>query len=318
MSSSTAIRDASPGGLRGAPNRRLTAMRTGAGGLRRVPWILAFPAVALLLAFHFIPVAAGAWYAFTDWNGLSAPHFVGFANFSSIFSDAETRDALVHTLEVAGAFVVGANAIGLMLALSLNRVVRTRNLLRALFFAPAAFSPIAVAFVWQYVFIPNGALNGILGGLGLHSLEQAWLGSPTFALWTIVVVLIWQFSGLTMIIYLAGLQGIPDELYEAAAVDGASLRTQFRGITLPLLAPAMTVSTTLTLVFGLRVFDQVIALTDGGPVNSTQTLATEIYQQTFTYGRFGYGAALAVILTLLIAVLVFAQLAFLRMREARI
>lgn len=272
----------------------------------------------VLLAFHFVPVAAGAWYALTNWDGLSSPHFVGLANFSSIFSDAETRDALFHTLEIAGSFVVGANAIGLVLALSLNRVVRTRNFLRAVFFAPAAFSPVAVAFVWQYVFIPNGALNGILGAVGLSSWEQPWLGSPTFALWTIVMVLIWQFSGLTMIIYLAGLQGIPDELYEAAAVDGSSPRMQFRRITLPLLAPAMTVSITLTLVFGLRVFDQVIALTDGGPVNSTQTLATEIYQQSFAYGRFGYGAALAVILTALIAVMVFTQLIFLRRREARI
>lgn len=300
-----------PVGIRAWQRRR-------SGGLRRVPWLLAAPAVALLLAFHFVPVAAGAWYSLTDWNGLSPAHYIGFSNFIALFKEAETRDSLFHTLEIAGSFVVLSNAIGLTLALALNRTVRTRHLLRAVFFAPAVFSSVAVAFVWQYIFIPDGALNQFLGAVGLKSWEQPWLGSPTAALWSVVVVLVWQFSGLTMIIYLAGLQAISDELYEAAAVDGASLLSQLRRITLPLLAPAITVSATLTLVFGLRVFDQVIALTDGGPVNSTQTLATEIYEQTFVYGRFGYGAAVAVVLTALIATMVFTQLFFLRMREARI
>jgi raffinose/stachyose/melibiose transport system permease protein len=317
---SAVVEKRQPPVIAASPKRRLPGVvgRGPRGGPRRVPWLLALPAVALLFAFHFVPVAAGAYYSLTNWNGLTSPQFIGLSNFSSIFADAETRDALFHTLEIAGSFVFFANLIGFTLALGLNRTVRSRHWLRAVFFAPAVFSPIAVAYVWQYIFIPNGALNEILGLVGLHSWEQPWLGSPTAAVWTIAAVLVWQFSGLTMVIYLAGLQGIPDELYEAAAVDGAPLRAQLRRITLPLLAPAITVSVTLTLVFGLRVFDQVIALTDGGPVNSSQTLATEIYNQTFVYGRFGYGAALAVVLTALIAVMVFTQLAFLRMREARL
>jgi raffinose/stachyose/melibiose transport system permease protein len=148
-------------------------------------------------------------------------------------------------------------------------------------------------------------------------LEQAWLGDPQWALWTIWVVMVWQYSGLTMVIYLAGLQGIPDELLEAAAVDGASAWMRFRRVILPLLAPATTVCATLTLIFGLRVFEQVIALTNGGPVNASETLATQVYKQTFALGRFGYGAALALVLTGLIAVLGLAQLTLLRTREAR-
>ena len=285
-----------------------------------MPWLLALPAVALLLAFHFVPVTAGAYISLTTWNGLTAPTWAGLSNFSYLFSDAETRDALFHTLEIAGSFVFLSNTIGLALALGLNRTVKSRHFLRAIFFAPAVFSSVAVAYVWQFIFLPSGqgALNDILTKVGLGSWTQPWLGSPTAALWAIVVVLVWQFSGLTMVIYLAGLQAIPDELYEAAAVDGASMFSQLRRITIPLLAPAITVSVTITLVFGLRVFDQVIALTDGGPVNATQTLATEIYEQTFVYGRWGVGAAVAVVLTGLIATMVLTQLWFLRLRERRI
>ena len=151
----------------------------------------------------------------------------------------------------------------------------------------------------------------------VHYAARPWPRIPHHAGWTILVVLIWQYSGLAMVIYLAGLQGISDELYEAAAVDGASLWRQFRRITLPLLAPAITASATITLIFGLRVFDQVLGLTGGGPVDSTETLATQVYKQAFAFGRFGYGAALALILTALIAVLGLAQLLLLRTGEAR-
>jgi len=134
----------------------------------------------------------------------------------------------------------------------------------------------------------------------------------------VLVVLVWQFSGLTMVIYLAGLQGISDELIEASAVDGATAWVRFRRIVFPLLAPAITVCATLTLIFGLRVFDQVVALTGGGPVDSTETLATQVWKQTFANGQFGYGAALALVLTAVIAVLSLGQLAILRARERRV
>src|SRR4029077_3837708 len=135
-------------------------------------------------------------------------------------------------------------------------------------------------------------------------------------LWTVLVVLVWQFTGLAMVIYLAGLQGISPELDEASAVDGASIWMRFRWVTLPLLAPALTVSATLTLIFGLRVFDQVLALTGGGPVDASETLATQVWEQTFQFGKFGYGAAIALVLSGLIIVVTLSQLAVLRWREA--
>jgi raffinose/stachyose/melibiose transport system permease protein len=281
--------------------------------------VLALPAVVALFAFHLVPVAFGGYYAFTDWNGVSRASWIGLRNFREIFDDPLARGVLWHTLALAACFVVAVNAIGLALALGLNRAVKTRHVLRALFFAPVALSPLAVAFVWQWIFTsPNGGLNTALDAVGLSSLQRAWLADPATALWTILVVLVWQFSGLAMVLYLAGLQQIPDEIEEAALVDGASGWLRLRKIVLPLLAPAMTVSVTLTFVIGMRVFDQILALTNGGPFTATETIATQVYKQTFPVGRFGYGAAFSVLLAALVAGLAVMQLMFLRMNEQRL
>jgi raffinose/stachyose/melibiose transport system permease protein len=294
------------------------AIRPRRRGLKQVPWLLALPGFAALFAFHFVPIGLGGYSAFTNWNGLTHATWIGLRNFRDIFADQSARGALWHTLELAGCFVVAVNAIGLTLALALNRAVKTRHLLRSLFFAPVAVSPLAIAFIWRWIFDYQGALNRVLADVGLESWRRAWLGDPRTALWTILVVMIWQFSGLAMVLYLAGLQGISDEVYEATLVDGASGWLRLRKVVLPLLAPAITVSATITLIHGLRVFDQVMALTQGGPVDASETLATQIYKQTFYVGRFGYGAAFALILTALIAVLALTQLALLRMNEERL
>jgi raffinose/stachyose/melibiose transport system permease protein len=283
-----------------------------------VPWLLAVPGLVALFAFHFVPVGFGGYYAFTNWNGLTHASWIGLRNFRDILGDASARGALWHTLELAGCFVVLANGIGLALALGLQRAVKTRHLLRSLFFAPVAISPLAIGFLWSWIFDYSGALNRLLGDVGLSSLRRAWLGDPSTALWTILAVMVWQFSGLAMVLYLAGLQTISDEIYEATLVDGASGWFRFRKVVLPLLGPAITVSATITLVIGMRAFDQILALTQGGPVTATETLATQIYKQTFYLGRFGYGAAFALILTALLAALALAQLALLRKNEQRL
>lgn len=301
---------------RAVPRFRLRRRRR--GGPRQAPWVLILPALVAVLAIHFAAPGAGGWYAFTKWDGIGHAKWIGLGNFREIFKTPEVRNALFNTLKLAGTFVVLVNAIGLGLALALNRVLKSRYLLRSLFFVPTVMSPLAVGFIWQYIFDDQGALNQFLGWIGLDSWKQPWLGDPSWALWTILVVLIWQFSGLTMVIYLAGLQGIPEELDEAATMDGAGSMTRFRRVTFPLLAPAITVNATLTLIFGLRVFDQVLALTGGGPVGASETLATQVWEQTFVFGRFGYGAALAMILSGLILVMSITQLTILRAREARV
>jgi raffinose/stachyose/melibiose transport system permease protein len=292
-------------------------MRQRRRNITRVPLYWALPAMLFTLAMHYVAVGAGAWYAFTDWNGLTSAHWIGLANFREIFRSSDARGALWHTLELSAAFVVAVNSIGMALALALHRAVKSRNLLRALFFAPVVVSPLAIAYVWQYIFEFDGPLNRVLGIAGIHT-TRAWIGDPRWALWTVFIVLVWQFAGLSMAFYLAGLQGIPEEIDEAAAVDGASSLFRFRRITLPLLAPAMTVSVALTTIFALRVFDQVIALTNGGPGTASETLATQVYKQTFLNGRFGYGAAFALVLTALVTVISFTQVLVLRRREARI
>jgi raffinose/stachyose/melibiose transport system permease protein len=297
----------------------LRRRRTRRGGPRRVPWLLALPAILFLFAVHLVPNGAGALYAFTDWDGLSADaRFVGLHNFRQIFGSAAARGALVHTLELAAAFVVCVNVLGLVLATGLNRAVRTRNFLRAVFFAPVVMSSLALAYIWQYIFDYTGPLNQLLGAVGLGSWQRAWLGDPDWALWCVLVALVWQYSGLTMVIYLAGLQSIPTEIDEAAAVDGATVWMRFRRVTFPLLAPAITVNATLTLIIGLRVFDQILALTNGGPFHATETLATQIYTQTFAVGRYGYGSAYALILAALVSVFAVAQTLILRARESRV
>jgi raffinose/stachyose/melibiose transport system permease protein len=286
--------------------------------LRKVPWLLAVPCVVAVLAFRYTPSVLGAIYAFTNWTGggLSA-HWTGFGNFTAIFNNPETSSALWRTLLLAGLFVVFSNALGLAMALACHRAV-TRNLLRALIFLPFALSDLAVSYVWQYIFQYNGPINSFLATVGLGSWRATWLADPRFALFTILIVLVWQYTGLTMVLYLAGLAGIPDELTDAAAVDGASSWMRFRRVTFPLLAPALTVSVGITLIFGLSAFSQVIALTGGGPINDTETLATEMYKYTFTYGEFGYGAAIAVVLTIIVAVMATLQIGVFRARETRL
>jgi raffinose/stachyose/melibiose transport system permease protein len=285
---------------------------------RQVPWWWILPGLLVVLALQYAPVIAGSWYALTDFTGIGEPTYIGFENFSRIFDDPVAKDSILHTIELAVVFVVGVNFLGLSFALAINRALKTRHFIRALLFAPVVLTPLATSYIWGFIFQTDGPLNSVLGTIGLDSLQQTWLGDPTWALWCICLVFIWQNTGIAVLIYLAGLQGIPQELDEAAMVDGASTWYRIRRVTLPLLAPAMTVNITLALIQGLRAFDQILALTNGGPLNATETLATQVWKQTFVNGRFGYGAALAVVLTVLVAAAAMLQLALLRANERRL
>ena len=298
--------------------RRSRFTRGGATSLGKVPLLLAVPALVLLITVHFAAPIAGMWYAFTSWSVTRPPDWVGLANFREALGDADQREALLRTLELASVYVVAVNVLALGLALGLNRAIKTKGLLRTFYVLPALFGPLATAYVWQYVFDYRGGLNIALRAVGLGSWQQAWLGDPDWALWCILVAMIWSTVGLTMIIYLAGLQGVDAQLMEAASVDGAGLWRRFRYIVLGLIAPAITINLTLTMIRGLASFDQIMALTGGGPVHSTETLATQIYKQTFELGRYGYGTALSLIMTLLIGIAAVVQLTVMRSREAQI
>lgn len=265
-------------------------------------WWWALPAVALMLALIYATTASGAFYAFTNWAGIGSFDFVGIKNFTKIFQSSELSGALVNTLILAFGFLVLTNVIGLLFALALNRGLKTRFVLRTLLFMPVVIAPIAVSFIWKFIFAFHGPLNQTLGAIGLKSWQQDWLGNAHLALWCVLAVMVWQSVGFAMVIYLAGLATVPVELEEAAALDGAGVLKRFRHITVPMIQPSIAIATTLMLIQGLRVFDQVLALTGGGPAGATQTLATEVYQQTFVFNNFGFGAALALVLSVIILV----------------
>jgi raffinose/stachyose/melibiose transport system permease protein len=277
---------------------------------------LVVPAVLVTLGFSFVAPLIGSVYAFTNWDGFGAAHWVGLHNFQEIFQSSDTRGAIWNTLKLSVVFVVLVNLFGLGLALGVNRVLKSRYLLRSIFFLPVVVIPLATSFVWQYIFAYSGPLNGFLSLVGLHSWVKPWLNDPTWALWTVVVVMLWQYTGLMMVIYIGGLQGIPQELDEAAAIDGATAWRRLRRVTLPLLAPAVTICVVLSTLVALRAFDQIVALTGGGPVNASQTLSTEVYYQTFSNGRYGYGTAIALLLSVIIVAAVLIQMVVFRRREA--
>jgi raffinose/stachyose/melibiose transport system permease protein len=263
-------------------------------------WWWALPALLLTVTTIYLSTATGGFYAFTDWTGAGPFTFVGLSNFTRVFETPELLGALKNTLILAFGFLVFTNVTGLLFALALNRTLKTRYLLRTLIFMPVVLSPVAVAYIWKFIFSFDGALNQFLGSVGLTSLQHDWLASPKLALACILVVMTWQNIGFVMVTYLAGLATVPPELEEAAALDGAGVWQRFRHVTLPLIRPAVAIATTLTLIQGLRIFDQVLALTGGGPAGATETLATEVYKETFTYNAFGSGAAMALVLTVMI------------------
>lgn len=275
------------------------------------------PAVAVLLSFVVIPAVAGATLSFTDYRGYGAFDWTGLDNYVRLFSDSQALSSIGNTVVLAVTVVIGQNVLGLALALALEAPLRGRRVLQALFLMPVIISPVIVSYLWQYIFAPEGALNIVLRALGLGGLAQSWLGQPSTALAAIAVVVIWQYTGNAMIIYLAGLLNVPPELSEAASLDGANAWNRITRIKLPLMGPAITINVVLTTITGLRLFDQILAMTNGGPGYATDTIATVIYKRGFSGGEFGYALAMAIVLTIGIALLTVVQTVLLHRRESR-
>ncbi|WP_328475307.1 sugar ABC transporter permease [Actinoplanes sp. NBC_00393] len=265
-------------------------------------WWWALPAVLMVVLVHYVATAGGAFYAFTNWTGVGAFDFIGLENFRKIIDDPTLLGSLKNTLFLAFGFLVLTNVFGLMLALALNRTLKSRYLLRVLIFMPVVLSPLAVSYIWKFIFDFNGPINQFLGWLGREDWQRPWLAEPGLALWAVLIVMVWQTTGLVMVIYLAGLATVPPEIEEAGALDGAGTWGRFWHITLPSIRASTAIAGTLMLVQGLRVFDQVMALTGGGPGGATETLATQVYKETFALSNFGFGAALALMLTAIILV----------------
>lgn len=283
--------------------RKFTARRIGA-----VPWWFVVPALVFFLFVVLWPSVQGAAYAFTNWDGLSATKdFVGLAQFERLLKDPGGVGAVVHTLLIAFAITVVQNLIGLLLALGVHSKIKSRNILRVALFTPAVITPVATGYLWKYLMTPDGAINQLLGFFGLGALQHDWLGDANIALWSIVATVVWQFAGYSMVIFLAGLQGVPEDVLEASRIDGAGPFRRFWYVVRPELAPAITINLMLSIIGGLKLFDQVWVMTSGGPGTSTDTMSTLIYKNAFQFGDFSYGIAMALVLTAFVAILSTAQ-----------
>ncbi|WHY01503.1 sugar ABC transporter permease [Neobacillus sp. DY30] len=273
------------------------------------PVLLAFTLIVL------IPFFTGIYYAFTDWNGITGTvKWVGLDNFKYLFTeDKQFQQSFMLTTKYTFVSIILTNIIGFGLALLVAQRLKTRNLLRTVFFMPNLIGGLILGFIWQFIFVKGFASIGELTGIPLF--ELAWLGDANTAFWGIVIVSLWQGAGYIMIIYIAALQNVPQELIEAARIDGANRFQILRHITMPLVAPAVTICLFLTTASSFKVFDANLSLTNGGPFKSTEMLALNIYTEAFVNNRYGIGEAKALIFFLVVAAITVLQVTISKKKE---
>lgn len=276
------------------------------------------PIAVVLVVLFLVPLAQSVYYSFTDYSGFSQTrHLVGLRNYREIFTDPTVLTGLGFTLLYAVATTLIVTVLAIPLAVVLNRRFPGRNLVRAAFFFPAVPSMAILGLVWTFVLSPlsSGVINSVLVHLGAGPVP--WLSDSTLAKVSVILVGVWAQTGWHAVLYLAYLQSVPRDYYEAATLDGATKRQQFFRITLPLLAPAMTVSQFLLLINGLRVYDLPFTLTNGGPGHDTYTITQVLVQRGISEGDYGLGAALGVVFLLAVAAVLTLQLSITRRLERR-
>jgi len=282
--------------------------------VRSRPWWYAFrrgrwfgyiyggPVIIAFLVFNLYPMALGLYLSFTKWDILSPPTFNGLNNWADLLKDDLLWRAVLQTLYYAVASVAGATALSIALALALNQRLKTIGFYRTFFFLPAVTSLVAIAMVWRWIYNTEfGVLNAFLGSLGINPVN--WLGDPVLAMPAVILMSIWRSAGFNTVLFLAGLQGVPQEYYEAAEIDGASKWDRFVHITLPLISPTTFFVVVNGLIGSWQVFDQVYILTRGGPLLSTVTVVYLIYSNGFDWYKTGYALAIAYGLFLIIILL---------------
>jgi len=291
-----------------------------AKGRRRSPtrvnpalYLFPLPAVAVIAFFLVMPTLQAFQYAITDWNGFSAAfNYVGVDNFVRAFTkDSLFTNALTNNLKFVLLVVIAQTVFSLVLALLLTKNSRGSILLRALFFFPTILSSVSVAFIWKFIYDPNfGLANSVLRTVGVDG--GAYLGNDAQALYWVAVTQVWFHSGQMMVVYIAGLQAIPKELYEAAEMDGANKWQQFKSITWPFVAPATSIVVAYTTVQSFKAFDLILGIAGNPPKSSLDILSTRIYS-TFANSEFGYAAAQSIIFMAMIALVTWLQRRLLRL-----
>ncbi len=277
------------------------------------------PAFILFTAWVIIPTISSVYYSFTSWDGISEDiKFIGLANYREIFTSARFGNALKNTAILTVFISVLENAVALAFALMVDNVRWGKNFFRSAFYIPVLISGIVSGFIWKIMYNYNfGTFNSLLQSVGLEQFKQDWLGNTSLTLLMIGLVMIWKGAGYYMIIYLASLQSVPTELIEAAEIDGANAWQRFKSITIPLISGAFTINFTLSLIKGLKVFDEINVMTDGGPGFTSETLVYLLYKVGFNEGRQGFGTAVGIMLLFIIILLNTLQQKFLKSREVQ-
>ncbi|TJY42887.1 sugar ABC transporter permease [Cohnella pontilimi] len=276
-----------------------------------VPLLFVFTTVVI------IPFIIGIVYSFVKWDGIPANPkvFVGFNNYVQLFQDDRFLASAWNTVEFTVIALIAVNLLGLILSLFVTSKLKVSNAARTMFFMPNLIGGLILGYIWQFIF--TDALSYIGDKTGLHSIFFNWLLNPQAALMAMVIVFTWQMAGYTMIIYIAGIQGIPDEMMEAAKVDGANLWHRLTKIVFPLLMPSFTICLFLTLSGAFKIFDVNLSLTKGGPNNATEMFAMNIYNEIFGYSHYGLGQAKAIVFFLVVAAITLTQVIITKKREVQ-
>jgi raffinose/stachyose/melibiose transport system permease protein len=291
---------------------RASRVQTGAKRAPSAYYWMVWPAVIAFAAFHTLPVVIGIFFSFTNYAGYGAWNFVGISNYVNLFRDDRVLQAYGFSFLFAIVATVLTNAISLAIAMGLNAKIVGRNFFRGVYFVPYVLAILVIGYVFQFFF--SNSLPKILADIPIF--RDNILTNETWAWTAIVALAVWQACAFSIIIYLAGLQTIPAELYEAASIDGAGSGRQFRSITFPLISAFFTINVVLSLKGFLQVFDPIVALTNGGPGTSTESVTLLIFRGGFSGGEFAYQTANAVIFFIVITVVSLLQFRVLQRREA--
>lgn len=280
-------------------------------------WFYVFiaPVIIALFCVVILPLFFGLYYSFTDWDGVTVRGFVGLQNYFDVFKDANFRSALWFTTKFSIVSIVLINVIGLGLALIVTQKFKGSMLLRTIFFMPNLIGGLILGFIWQFIFIKAFASIGEV--LGIQSL-QTWLSTTQTGFWALVIVMCWQMSGYIMVIYISYLQGVDESLLEAASLDGATEWQKFTRIKFPMIMPAFTVSLFMTLSNCFKLYDQNLSLTGGGPYNSTQMVAMNIFNTAFGQNKMGYAQAKGIIFFIIVAVISLTQVYITKKKEVEV
>lgn len=278
--------------------------------------LITVPVLALFFCFNTLPLIKGLMYSFTNFKGFGSYDWVGFRNYVDLFSDARVGKSYLFTFKLAIVTTVVVNVISLILALALNSKIRAKSFFRGAYFLPNILGALVVGYIFNYFF--TYILPAVASMIGINSLSSSILSKPDSAWIGIMIVCAWQAIAMNTIIYISGLQTVPEDVYEAGGLDGATGWRQFRYLTFPLIIPFFSINMVLCVKNFLMVFDQIMALTKGGPAQSTESISYLIYNNGMSGGQFGFQSANAVIFFLVIVTVSVAQMKFTGKKEEQL